>query len=309
MKSRTVIPKTFVTMKIFYFYDKNFKPLRDRVVESLEEIDDGFVTEEFFLEDLGVMPNRAGGGLPTYLLKAAKIKESLDKVDDGEVYLFTDVDIQFLKPCRHLFLETMNAEPKADVAFQREFNDIGVNIGVIAIRKTEATMKFWAEVLREIEATQQLDQRVVNNLLYSERATKEFGVTWRRLPELIWASSMAFSGPPPEGFVLHHANFTSEKAASSDPSIKLNQMAEFKKFSQGANLETLDAFVKDVQEHPTMLNYRERHFGAMRPGPEWTLLDEGHIARPGGKAKTLKKARERAEKEKQNIWKFTEVAA
>ena len=66
---------------------------------------------------------------------------------------------------------------------------------------------------------------------------------------------MAFSGPPPQNFCLHHANFTSEKAVACDPSIKLDQMRDFQKYFRGEEKEKLSDFVKDVQEHPTMLMF------------------------------------------------------
>lgn len=50
---------------------------------------------------------------------------------------------------------------------------------------------------------------------------RDFLVRW---PSEIWASSMAFSGPLPEGLLVHHANFLLEKAPSADPGPKLEQL-------------------------------------------------------------------------------------
>lgn len=48
----------------------------------------------------------------------------------------------------------------------------GVNIGFMAIRNTMACHGFWDYVHAEISRTQALDQRVVNNSLYSGEAPK-----------------------------------------------------------------------------------------------------------------------------------------
>lgn len=262
-------------MKWFFFYDANFKPLRDNMVASNK---DSFDVREDFSEDLGVMKNRAGGGVPTYLYKAQKIKDALDAAEEGECFLFTDVDVQFLRPVEAIV--TAAAEG-LDLVLQREFEDIGVNIGFCAVRKTQASLAFWQHVHSEILKTQALDQRVVNNTLYSGKAGSDFGLRWGRFPAEIWASSMAFCGPPPEGLAVHHANFTLERVVAKDPSLKLEQMAMVAAYD-GGEKENMLEFVSAAQSNQSMLDYRDRHFGARRPGPEWATLPEGHIARPGG---------------------------
>mmetsp|Transcript_33919 Transcript_33919/g.90946 ORF Transcript_33919/g.90946 Transcript_33919/m.90946 type:complete len:282 (+) Transcript_33919:49-894(+) len=262
-------------MKVFFFYDGSFKPLRDRMVGSLP---DELEVREDFIEDLGVMKNRAGGGVPTYLYKAQKIKDALDAVEDGEVFLFCDVDIQFFAPVREVVEKCMEG---VDLVLQREFEDIGVNIGFLAIRNTPASHAFWAHIHSEIERLKGLDQRIVNNTLYSQQATQDFGLLWGRFPPEVWASSMAFSGKMPERLLIHHANFTIERPKASDPSVKLAQMDMVRKYTEGDEAELLD-FVQLVVTNEAMIDYRDRQFGSRRPGPEWALLPEGHVARPGG---------------------------
>jgi len=263
-------------MKWFFFYDANFRPLRDHMVGSHA---DTFELREDFIEDLGVMKNRAGGGVPTYLYKAQKIKDALEETEEGECFLFTDVDIQFLRPVQSVVEESIAG---LDLVLQREFEDIGVNIGFVAVRNTPASRAFWQHVHAEIVRTQALDQRVVNNTLYSGLAEREFGVTWGRFPAEIWASSMAFHGPPPDGVSVHHANFTVERAVAKDPSLKLEQMAMVAAYANGGERQPLLDFVEAARACQAMLDYRDRHFGCRRPGPAWETLPEGHAARPGG---------------------------
>jgi len=225
------------------------------------------------------MNGRAGGGIPTYLYKAQKIKDALDATEEGEVFLFTDVDIQFIGPCRDTILESAAG---VDLVLQMEFEDIGVNIGFVAVRNSPASRAFWQHVHAEIVRTQALDQRVVNNALYSGFAERDFGLAWARFPAEIWASSQAFFGAPPPNLAVHHANFTLERAPSADPSLKLEQMAMVSSYAAGGERQPLLDFVEATLANQSMLDYRDRHFGARRPGPEWSTLAEGHVARAGG---------------------------
>jgi len=284
-------------MKLFFFYDKNFAPLRDQLMTSLNESGnaESFEVHEDFLEDLKTMKLRAGGGLPTYLYKSAKILQAFEHVADGEVFLFMDVDIQFLKPVYSTMAQCLKSG--VDMILQKEFEDIGVNIGFMGIRNTSACRAFWNYVHAEISRTQALDQRVVNNALYSGFAANEWGLTWDRWPTSIWASSMAYSGPLPTPLLVHHANFLLERAAAADPQPKCVQLRCLRDVtvhkSEEAQLEWA-RFMSAVPTNEAMLDYRDRHFGARRPGPVWTTLPEGHIARPGGYSeKTAKKAAEK----------------
>lgn len=269
-------------MKWFFFYDANFKPLRDNMVKSQHASEpNAFEMREDFLQDLGVMKNRAGGGVPTYLYKAQKIKDALEEIEPGEVCLFTDVDVQFMAPCRKIVEESIG--DSVDLVLQREFDDIGVNIGFVAMRNTPGCRAFWEHVHAEIVRTQALDQRVVNNTLYSGMAEKEWQLKWARFPAEIWASSMAFFGPPPPNMAVHHANFTLERAPSRDPSLKLEQMEMVAQYVTGGDSsKVLQEFVEACKGNQSMLDYRDRHFGCRRPGPEWMTLPGGHPARPGG---------------------------
>lgn len=272
-------------MKIFFFYDDKFKPLRDHMVSSLERCGGAaeMSLQEDFLDNLGGN-NRAGGGLPTYLYKSARINKALAEVAEGEVFLFTDVDIQFFKPIKSIVDAHMQSG--VDMILQKEFEDIGVNIGFMAMRSTPACKGFWKHVEDEIVRTQALDQRVVNNSLYSGHAARDFGLRWDRWPSHIWASSMAFSGPlPSEPLVVHHANFLVEKAPAADPGPKLEQLRQLQSVvleSDEAADAAWAAFMEAAAASSAMTDYRSRHFGERRPGPEWTTLPEGHVARPGG---------------------------
>jgi len=62
--------------------------------------------------------------MPTYLYKSAKIRKALDEVDKDEVFLFTDVDVQYFQPIHQIVTDCMASG--ADIIFQKEFEDIGL---------------------------------------------------------------------------------------------------------------------------------------------------------------------------------------
>jgi len=260
--------------KLFFFWDDNFRALRDQMVASLA--DDWDVHESHLVDHQAVL-GRAGGGLPTYLYKAQAIVRALESCAEGEVFVFCDVDIQFFRPVLPAVMEAVKG---MDLVFQREFEDIGVNIGFVAVRANKRTQQFWELVYAEIVKNKGLDQRIVNNMLLSEVASKELGITWARFPLSFWASSQGWSGNFPENVLLHHANFTTEKSNSNDPSLKVEQLDLVR--SLLSEEKGLQAWLSTIKGDTTLATYRERHFGRLRPGPCWTFLPEDHPARPGG---------------------------
>eukprot|EP00929_Paragymnodinium_shiwhaense_P053111 TRINITY_DN26591_c0_g1_i1.p2 TRINITY_DN26591_c0_g1~~TRINITY_DN26591_c0_g1_i1.p2 ORF type:complete len:175 (-),score=34.91 TRINITY_DN26591_c0_g1_i1:45-569(-) len=164
---------------------------------------------------------------------------------------------------------------------------------------TEASMTFWRRVLEEIPVKGQHDQKIVNNLLYSEAAAPG-GMKWTTFPRDIWASSQAFDGKAPRGLALHHANWVlrpvhtwkveskedggaAKPAGAGDPSSKIQQLNELRSLvEQGDDLES---FTRTITEDPALEVYHRRAVGDKRSGPEWAVLPEGHPARPGGRAR------------------------
>lgn len=115
--------------------------------------------------------------MPTYLYKASKIRKALAEVKEEEIFLFSDVDVQYFEPIHEMMRECV---ADVDIVFQKEFEDIGVNIGFMAMRNSAACRGFWDHVHMEIQRSQALDQRVVNNSLYSGHAAEAFGLRWAR---------------------------------------------------------------------------------------------------------------------------------
>jgi len=271
---------------LHFFSDESFRPLRDQFVESVKE--SGLRLRETFINDLNVNPNRAAGGLPVYLFKTELLIDALENTKPGDYFVISDVDVQFLGPVLPLVNAGINGR---DVCFQMEFHKLGVNIGFMAVRHTDACLSFWRKVLDEIPRTGSQDQKIVNNLLYAQPA-EEIELRWGRFPAEIWASSQVFDGgPPPPGVVFHHANwikragptFNSGGApGASDPAGKIAQLKLLRSLVENSNRAAAEAFATDLNSDPALEMYHRRAFGELRSGVEWRALSKEHPARPGG---------------------------
>ena len=120
--------------------------------------------------------------------------------------------------------------------------------------------------MRDLEATNTLDQKLLNRYLLANEAS----ISVRRLPTTFWASS---ARPPPlSELVLHHANFVidTERRPSSDPSPKLAQLDVVKRCFDEDDGDAFGTLVSSIEAGASLTKYRERHF----PDPEaWAALD------------------------------------
>ncbi|CAL1139296.1 unnamed protein product [Cladocopium goreaui] len=243
---------------LHFFSDANFKPLRDQFVNSV--VDEEIELKETIVEDLNVIKQRTAGGVPVYKFKTKLLLDALEDAGHEEILLISDVDIQFFGEVMPLVRQGIAGR---DMCFQREFTELGVNIGFVAIRRTAAAIDFWNQVWEELP-TGRHDQRIVNNLLYTEKMP---ALRWGCFPPEIWASSQAFDGGLgiPKRIVLHHANWIIRDYASDDsgadasnPTAKLRQLAELR----GAVEEKSDLkqrqLVQRLQEDPDLASYHQR---------------------------------------------------
>eukprot|EP00439_Symbiodinium_sp_Y106_P074845 s1379_g14.t1 len=276
---------------LHFFSDANFTPLRDHFVGSLA--DDRIELRETFVEDLGVIKQRTAGGVPVYKFKTKLLLEALEEAAPEEVFLISDVDIQFFGEILPLVKEGIAGR---DLCLQREFTNLGVNIGFMAIRRTAASMKFWQSVWDELP-TGRHDQRIVNNLLYAAQVP---GMRWGCFPPAVWASSQAFDGNGvPEQIILHHANWVVRDyhagpeggADASNPLAKLQQLRQLREAVQGEDDGAKLDFFRGISLDPDLADYHQRTYGDLRYGPEWTALPVGHPARPGGTRRRVRSAK------------------
>jgi len=272
---------------LVFFSDANFKLLRNQFVSSATG--KGFQLWESYVDDLAVNPHRAGGGRNVYEFKTRLVLESLDRVVPGDFLVISDVDVRFIDDA---VVSCINESVlDLDACFQREFVDLGVNIGFMALRRTAPCMAFWQEVERLVLLNGVFDQRIVNDLLYGGFAD-HLGMRWGRFPVSVWASSQAFSenGAPPKDILLHHANWvlreqhtwSSTSQGASHPEPKFMQLLALGDvLADSQDDQARRNFARCFAADPQLAKYHRRSVGDLRRGPEWVTLAKGHPARLG----------------------------
>lgn len=151
----------------------------------------------------------AGGFLSPEFIRCVRKKVELILASlrdhDGEIIVWSDVDIHFLRPVvdelRHL-LESS----RADLLFQREGKrSAEVNTGFFVCHCSPRVTGLFERVLaRMIENRSLNEQYAMNQLLPNFR-----DISWGFLPNTFYARTLGW--PPPRDLVLYHANFTAGK--------------------------------------------------------------------------------------------------
>lgn len=128
------------------------------------------------------------------------------RANPGEVFVFSDVDIQFFDGFRLDDLLSEFEGSGTDVLFQRESADDGiceVNTGFYVARATRGLCHLLEEAIR-VSGAQEVrnDQVAINQLLIAGSVP----LRWGRLGVKYYARSHGF--PPSRDIVLHHATMT-----------------------------------------------------------------------------------------------------
>lgn len=203
-------------MKLYAIYSKyNEKIKNDWFLPSL--------TDEFDL-NLKEAFHHGGAyktdGFRDAVLEKSNLIISAIKKNMGEVFVYSDVDIQFFRPVKSLLLEAIKDH---HIVCQREHpgDDAALCSGFFVIKASYRTLRLW-ELVHDAIKREGRDQAAFNRIL---RELKQW--TWNvryRCPEIKYGylPSEFFGGgtltrrqwspgmdlPVPQNIVLHHANYT-----------------------------------------------------------------------------------------------------
>lgn len=153
-------------MKIYAVSTPAVAGLHDMFVQSIRGVEPDAEVIVKVLDDSG------NGDFGTDEFKAIQ-KRRLElicqwiKGNEGDVILVSDIDIQYLRP---FAAEMVDAIGDADVAFQRETDENGVNVGQMVIRCSRVALRFFEEVLKIVNETGEWEQAVINRLLPAIRS-------------------------------------------------------------------------------------------------------------------------------------------
>ena len=157
--------------------DGNHWPLAERLRASLaSELFDARVAR---VDDLNGLPGRAAGGKP---VQRFKLRELIRIAAEASTpFVWSDVDVQPLGSLQRLHDAITDAlRTDDDLYVQREFADCGCNVGFLIVRPSPQLNTFLENWLRDLEATNTLDQKLLNRYLLDGAAS----ITVRRLPSI-----------------------------------------------------------------------------------------------------------------------------
>lgn len=193
-------------MKLYAIYTKEISEFRKIFEESIKD-DFELNILEFDADDFTNLMKK----------KIECIAESIEE-NMGDIIIWSDLDIQFFKPCKDILLQSMEEQ---DICFMDEGGN-DVNTGFMVIRCNEKTKKFFEMVLKLDFSQLSINEQSAINMVLNYY---KHDVKWDKLPKKIWAYSNGRI--PPEDIVLHHANCTLVK----DENDQLVNSTE-KKFEQ-----------------------------------------------------------------------------
>ncbi len=211
MKLYCVLSQHFLPM-----YQRFFEPSLRRVSPELEIVPDVFQVG-------GNADFRSAGFNQALIYKWKKGLEFL-YANDGQVILFTDVDMVFNKPLVPAILDTMG---DADIAVSPEskgdLKKWGVNVGVLSFRCTAQVRHFVSRVLDEMILRSQWDQFLFNSFLPQSK------LRWKLLP-FSFANGRV---PRTPHSILYHATCTLPQPPKGSLEIKMEALLEAEAFFAG----------------------------------------------------------------------------
>lgn len=125
------------------------------------------------------------------------------KENMGDIFIYSDVDIQFFGNIKEALLEELGEH---DIACQNDTRDVYCS-GFFICKANERTLKMFEQMLSEYRLE---DQHMLNQCIYlckSKFLSNRF-LTIANITGRIWDPSQIFFNLPKD-LLVHHANFTS----------------------------------------------------------------------------------------------------
>jgi hypothetical protein len=160
----------------------------------------------------------------------------------GEIFIFSDVDIQFFAPIKKIIIDLMKDN---DLIMQKNCPDGVLCTGFFACIGNERTLALWTAVKSTmIKNKSQSDQISFNQCIKRHSKTNPYGVKWNYLPNIFFGAGTMSAYPGynwtvgktlniPDSIVMHHANWTKGiKNKIAQLKFVKNSVAKSERYSQ-----------------------------------------------------------------------------
>lgn len=202
-------------IKLYAYYTEEISQLKDQFLNSIK--DDWDVNIEKWdsfdgNSDFGSKQFRLITTKKLYFLHE-KIKENM-----GHVIIYSDVDIQFFRPCNSILLDSLDGN---DLLFQSEIlhNKNEINSGFMVIRCNKNTLKMFKEC-SNMRIDENIDSFFDQSILQYYIKNNTY-IKWSVLP--IEFYNMRLGKAIPENVVLHHATCTAPRIINGKELSSLEQ--------------------------------------------------------------------------------------
>jgi hypothetical protein len=203
-------------MKVYTFFSDTHKAFIDSYVSSFPFELDFDLEMKYFPQECETGKYHSENWNKTMKRKVEYILYSLEKTKENELFVHSDIDIQFFGKIKNDLILQMN---DFDIRFQNDGHQL--SMGFFVCRKNTKTQKLFNKVLSDLKNYRD-DQFAVNGII------KTMNLSYSPLPEHYYTVGLkhgVWQGNDilfniPKNILVHHANFTE----GIDNKLKLIQL-------------------------------------------------------------------------------------
>lgn len=126
----------------------------------------------------------------------------LIKNTPGQISIWTDIDIHFIKPIDYVCCDILKRIKYRDILISPEWKQ-NLNSGFFALKHNDITLLFFIKLLKDITNLNITEQPRMNNILLVQK----FPILWERLPETYW--NLTLDTKLNNNSIFIHANWIS----------------------------------------------------------------------------------------------------
>ena len=204
-------------MKLYALYTPSHEILKDTFF--LPSIQDDFdIILEFCEQTCPSAHFMNKGWTETTIRKVDLIIRAIkENIESEDIFIFSDVDIQFFSPIRDIIFELMEGK---DIIMQRNNPEGVLCTGFFACRANKKTLRLWQDVKKRMQKNKlNSDQISFNQCIKKKSKKNPYDIVWDYLPNTFFGAGTLAAYPGylwkpgrkleiPQGIVMHHANWT-----------------------------------------------------------------------------------------------------
>src|SRR5438477_990077 len=180
-------------MKLYALYTPSHEILKDKYF--LPSIQDDFeIIMEFCEQTSESAIFMSEGWTATTIRKVDLIIHAIEEnLQLEEIFIFSDVDIQFFAPIQDIILKLIEGK---DIIMQRNNPDGVLCTGFFACRANEKTLRLWKDVKKRMQKNKSNSDQISFNQCIKKKSKKNpYGLLWDYLPDTFFGAGTLAAYP------------------------------------------------------------------------------------------------------------------